>query len=338
MGGRAFAQCDPPLPTPRLPPSLYFLLRDQYIKLLSAIYTSVATPIEAPGKTSHGDIDILVSSPKLTEIKALVGDDLAYTSGSKASTGGSTVLDELRAHDSNPELLATILLLKPVKVLPIGPTKSFALAHPSMPAQYIQLDVHACDPDNFHWELFLQAHGDLWQLLGTCLRSLGMTAHPRGFAVRDAQIEVVNKKRSIIFLTKNPAEVLNFLGLDEKTYWQDGGFDTEEKMFEYVRSMRLFQKRAYKSVGLKANDRKRMAKRETFRRFVFEWVPNLPDQTASQRESECENIAEAREAVFNEALENWERRKDWVQMKELWNKEVEERSTKRLAHEAKQEM
>ena len=137
MGGRAFAASDPPLPTPRLPPDLYFLLRDQYMKLLSTLYASVDSPIDAPGKISYGDVDIIVSSPKFDRIRPLIKDYKELTSSSKTSTDGLSVLSEISSLVKNPELLATILLLKPVRVLPTGPIKSFALPYPSMPGQYI---------------------------------------------------------------------------------------------------------------------------------------------------------------------------------------------------------
>ena len=64
MGGKAFAGRDPPINTPRMSPDDYFSLKKQYLALISTVFERCACPIEAPGKDSYGDIDILVCEPK----------------------------------------------------------------------------------------------------------------------------------------------------------------------------------------------------------------------------------------------------------------------------------
>ena len=108
-------------------------------------------------------------------------------------------------------------------------------------------------------------------------------------------------------------------------------------MFEYVRGMRFFRRQVYDRIGLKANDRKRLNKRDVFRRFVLEWVPSLP-AAAGEVEYDLEDTAQIRESVFHEALETWGKKENWIKMKKLWDMERDELSTKRLAHEAKSEM
>ena len=112
-----------------MPPDIYIDLRDYYVKLLSSLYTQIATPVEAPEKASYGDIDILVSQPK---------------SSSTSAESIARVLGAERVHTING-----------------SPTTSFALPFPKLPNNYVQLDLHFSPPDTFHWQLFHQSHGDL---------------------------------------------------------------------------------------------------------------------------------------------------------------------------------
>jgi hypothetical protein len=63
MGGQAFLTHSPPLSTPRMPPDIYNLVLEGTHSLLSKHYTHVSSPIEAPGKATYGDIDIVVFGP-----------------------------------------------------------------------------------------------------------------------------------------------------------------------------------------------------------------------------------------------------------------------------------
>ena len=127
MGGHAFTNSPSPLSTPRMPPDVYYTLRDRYLQILSSLYTQAATPIEAPEKTTFGDIDILVSQPKST---------------------------------STAESLGQVLASARAVHIPGSPITSFALPYPTRPNHYLQLDVHLSPPETFHWQLFHQSHGD----------------------------------------------------------------------------------------------------------------------------------------------------------------------------------
>ena len=134
MGGRAFtssSSANSPLLTPRMPPDIYFRLRDHYLQLLSSLYTQIATPIEAPEKTSYGDIDILVSQPKCIPTSASAED------------------------------LARVLGAERIFVNSGSPLTSFALPYPNLPNNYVQLDLHLSPPETFRWQLCHQSHGDL---------------------------------------------------------------------------------------------------------------------------------------------------------------------------------
>jgi len=70
MGGNAFNRHDPPLPTPRMPPDIYKQILEQTLATLRQHYENVGSPVEAPGKPTFGDIDIMVSTPLFPSFKA----------------------------------------------------------------------------------------------------------------------------------------------------------------------------------------------------------------------------------------------------------------------------
>ncbi|KAL9125132.1 MAG: hypothetical protein Q9217_005621 [Psora testacea] len=282
MGGNAFQSGPSPLCTPRMPPELYFLLRNQYNGLFRALYKRVATPIEAPSKFSYGDIDILVSEP-WTESLA-------------------------------PELVAAHLDAKRTLTNHGSPTTSFAVPYPHCPGSFVQVDVHVCSPETFEWQLFHQSHGDLWNLLGTTIRPVGLTANNRGLHLRIEDIERLDRQKSLVFLTREAEAVVRFLGLNMEKYKKP--FESKEEMYEFVRACRFFDPKTYQRGGLKANDRKRMAKREIYRRFVEEWVPehcNIAGDGTLLRPTRGE--------IMEEALDTFEKREEYETPLKDWRME-----------------
>ena len=281
MGGKAFAHPPHSLSTPRIPHAIYVLLRDKHISLLSAFYLNVESPIEAPEKSSYGDIDILASEPhQTTTIQSI---SLALDAKTSTSTPGS-------------------------------PSTSFAVPFPDRPNECIQLDIHVCPKSTFNWELFTTSHGDLWNLLGTSLRGFGLTANNVGLNLRIAEIEHLDRKRSMLFLTSESTSVLDLMGLDVQKYWKQ--FGTIDKLYEYVISSRFFRKDSYVREGLKSNDRKRMGKRPLYQQFVDEWLPHRMDI-----EKQSEVVMLTRESVLEEVLDRYEKRAEYEEILRLWRTE-----------------
>jgi len=287
MGGNAFTSGVTPLRTPRMPPEIYHSLRDYYLCLLSALYAQVATPVEAPSKTSYGDIDILVSQP----------------------TSLSTTT----------ESLAKTLAAEKTITTSGSATSSFALPYPNLPNNHIQLDVHLCPPSTFHWQVFQQSHGDLWNLLGTTIRPFGLTANDVGLHLRIAEIEELNRKRSLILLTNEPDAVLRLLGLDEAMYQRP--FESVEAMYEYVVGCRFFRGETYVRGDLKANDRKRMAQRELYRRFVDVWLPENEYWIRTRMERET---TLTREDVVDLVMDKFGKRQEHKKCIRAWRQERED--------------
>lgn len=105
----------------------------------------------------------------------------------------------------------------------------------------------------------------------------------------------------MVFLTEKPSEVLNFIGLDEKTWWKP--FSSQSEMFNYAAGCRLFWVRGkdaeeeYDIVGdlpvegqeggdagkkkLKHNDRQRMLKRPIFNDWMTVFIPECREEVSN---------------------------------------------------------
>ena len=360
MGGNAFANCKPPLDTPRLPPHIYFQLRDHYIDILRKFYRYADTPVEGPEKADYGDIDVIVAEPLETS---------PMLNGTMDGTVDSLPTEALLLATAQEPPHALHTLLKPACTLHQlnSPTTSFAIPHPHLEDFYIQLDVHVCTSRRQGlWMLFKNAHGDIWNLFGTSLRPFGLTATEDGLYVRGPVIEPFDRKRSRIFLTDSPAEVMALMGYSSENEFWGGGedlvascpiaitapgrdeqwlreqaeaskcrqFPSLHDMFAFVARGRFFRKRFYPGRdSLKANDRRRMAMRPAFRRFVDEYVPSLPDETDGVDAGVGQS--EARAKVLEEVLEKWNKRGEWLALRVAWERERRELQEKKIAREIK---
>ena len=258
--------------------------------MLSTFYAQVASPIDAPGKKSFGDIDILVSTPLSNE------------------TTPATLSVALNAKDT----------------VKSGGSRSYAVPYPGSTHDFVQLDITVCPPHKFAWELFTHSHGDLWNLLGTSIRPFGLTANDVGLHLRIREIEDVDRKKSLLLLTSDPASVLEFLGLDGERYWRP--FETIDELYGYATGMRLFRRDTYIREILKANDRKRMVQRPLYRDFVDEWLPKRPQLGIG-----VEWSSSLRLNMLEEALDVYGKRNEYHERLETWRKNVAELQTKKEA-------
>ena len=285
MGGKAFSSGSLPLSTPRMPPGMYYNLRDHYLDLLAKYFEKVATPLEAPSKSSYGDIDILVAQPRLP-------------------------ISEPQSH-----FISQMLSAARVTKLPHSGAASYAVPYPDTCDEYVQIDIHICPLSTYDWHLFHQSHGDLWNLLGTTIRPFGLTANDKGLHLRIAEIEELDRKKSGMILTSEPDQVLALLGLDKDRYWRP--FQSVETMFQYVVGCQFFRIETYTRASLKANDRKRIAQRDLYRQFVNDWVPENEGwiRTSSEREP-----ALMRNDVMDLVLPRFDKRAAYDQKIGEWRK------------------
>ncbi|CAM1507460.1 Fc.00g071010.m01.CDS01 [Cosmosporella sp. VM-42] len=327
MGGSAFSAGGNPLFTPRMPRSVYKAIKNRCCASLRNIYFCVACPIDGPGKEDFGDVDILLAWPKgvtndkektLNAITSALQAtrmiaDKGTVSAHFALPWPEEILVDAKDDDANTYKAAQRDPTQEVRK-PLSQTKEFQttelgemaqISHPShQPTQpqtvhepsqvqekYIQVDVRVCDSlDQLQWMLFKHAHGDIWNLLGTTIRPYGLSVDEGALWLRIPEIENVHRNRAKVFLSSDPAEILQFLDLPIEGFWEEP-FESLNAMYEYVARCRLFwvhpldpeQEATSTSLEqdrkkLKANDRKRMNQRPGFRRWVEEFKPKCREE------------------------------------------------------------
>ena len=137
--------------------------------------------------------------------------------------------------------------------------------------------------------------------------------------MRIQEIEGVNRKRALLFLTCDPDAVLAYLGLHADACKRP--FESVESMYSYVCGCRFFSKHSYVRGELKANDRKRMVQRELYRAFVEDWLPKNAHLIEQQKD---ENARLSRDDVLKESLTRFGRRGEYEKRVEIWKKERDE--------------
>ncbi|KAI0404612.1 hypothetical protein F4802DRAFT_566719 [Xylaria palmicola] len=320
MGGLAFASGPDPVSTPRMPPEVYRVVRDRCQAKLRELFVVVATPIEGPAKTSFGDIDVFVAWARGDLFPSLAPGhfDLLRESPKEAVC---RILGAIKWKSENDNAVTMVIpwpagllyggeepKLEPCNEELEGPKGLAGDARP----RCIQVDVHVCETlDYLQWMLFKHAHGDLWNLLGTTIRPLGLTIDEVGLYVRIPEIEEHDKKAAKVLLSRDPVEILHFLGLKSDNKQWEEPFTSDEDVFEYTATCRLFWVKpsraetkehgqnddlAVSKRKLKSNDRRRMAYRPLFRKWVEEFLPAC--RASNRYTSTAPTRDELREQIF----------------------------------------
>lgn len=303
MGGSAFATGrSNPLYTPRMPKHVYTAVKDRCHAILREHYLCVASPIDGPGKKDFGDVDILLAWP----LNPSAGKQEAFDAIADALKATETIVDkgkDVSGHLALPwpsdvslenqtdavshprHLLSNSKLTRFLQVTQADQQQEDQDQDQDQ-ERFIQVDVRVCDTlEYFQWMLFKHAHGDVWNLLGTTIRPYGLSVDECSLWLRIPEIEAFNRRRAKVFLSSDPAEILQFLGLPIEEFWSEP-FDDLDGMYEYVARCRLFWVSPLdsekNSAGteleqdrkkLKANDRKRMNQRPGFRKWVEDFKP-----------------------------------------------------------------
>ena len=156
MGGQAFASRVPPLLTPRMPPEVYDYDLTRTLQALREPYSQVESPIEAPGKTTHGDIDVLVTGALEKDFDPVrtpwndVADKIAEVLGAVAS---------LR-HNGMPIVNLAVRWPRMLSQnVPPAVGHSPEAEQPeagdiNVEDKYVQIDIHHLhSPERFQWEV-----------------------------------------------------------------------------------------------------------------------------------------------------------------------------------------
>ncbi|KAK1450036.1 hypothetical protein CMEL01_07372 [Colletotrichum melonis] len=265
MGGSAFASGDDPLDTPRMPATVYKRAKTGCFDALRELYLCVASPIEGPEKQDYGDIDILVAwerapfvgncdgsiAPKPTPRRQEEREDdeawfeMAndYGEGQERIPGHSIMSkDEARK--------AIFAALGAKRSIYNSGGDNYAVPWPvtdkemdaDEPKRFIQVDITICGSlQQLQWILFKHAHGDLWIIMQTILQPRGLTVDDYSMSLRNNDIERYerySKKWPKVHVSRDPAEVLVFLGLNVERFSEP--FATRDEMYEYIASCRFF--------------------------------------------------------------------------------------------------
>jgi hypothetical protein len=239
------------LNVPRMSRQLYYRMIEEFMPKLDVFFERVVVPRDAPNKPDHGDIDFLVGGIRVP----LRGDDLwkriegALAADHRAARGGS---------------------------------QSYAIPHPNISDAHIQVDVELAPGDGtlggddlFAWTKLMKGDADLMQIIGITHRPLGLVCNDRGLHVRIEEIEPYDKKKALIFLTRDVRQAIEFYDFDVPKY--EDGFQSENEIFDWVAGGRFFSPWVFKQTDEKADDRSRRRKRPMYRRFVDEYMPGRPE-------------------------------------------------------------
>ncbi|KAB8291314.1 hypothetical protein EYC80_009998 [Monilinia laxa] len=304
---------------------------EQNQAILRKFYSRVASAIEGPGKTTYGDVDILVALPLKDAFppQERVPDTLqkALHASACVQYKGNPTINFAVPWPENSTTSATNMLGEDGEDVAESTDVSSA-------EWYVQVDIYICrDEHEFDWELFHYAHGDLCNIIGTIVKRFGLTINNRALFIRIPEIELADKKKSMVFLTDNPAKILDFLGLDQEKWWKR--FDTQQEMFEYAATCRMFWVRnvvggeaerdviGIKVEGcqeggeegkkrLKYNDRQR-ATRPIYKAWVDEFIPQCREQASYS------DIKITREEIRDEAFKKFGIKEEYETKRHDWN-------------------
>lgn len=296
MGGLAFANTKtlsgqtPHIP--RMPPEIYEMVLLECQTKLETLFDRVVVPRDAPAKKDYGDIDFLAGGIKPN------------------ASSHDTIWSDIKR------------ILHAELQLGRGGSHSYGVPHPIIAGAYVQVDVEISPGDGtpdaaglFEWTGFMKGDSDLLQIIGVSHRPLGITCNDQGLHIRVAQIEPYNKKKALLYLTRDREEAIRFYGLDSDKYRE--GFATELELFDWATSGRFFSPAIFSKRVEKSNDRSRQTKRPMYRRFVEEYMPDHMDVNESKV---C-----SRNEVLEEALKMFDKHAQYeVMMAEHDAKEAEE--------------
>jgi hypothetical protein len=346
---------------------------------LRELFVCVATPIEGPGKKDHGDIDILVALERRV-VFPNAPEDSTPTTPHELMGAVQRVLHAKYAIVHPTGSSANLAIPWPSDMEPHVTTDhdELAMAVDSVDDnrkprdKYIQVDVRIYpDLDQLCWVstvgagsesldsetlicpqiLFKHAHGDIWNLLGSTIRPFGLTVDEEALWLRIPEIEKFDRKKAKVCLSRDPVEILHFLGMKVEGFWAEP-FESVDALFDYATTCRLFYVRDTPEddaeadaieagvIGgeegrkkLRSNDRRRMKGRPVYRRWINEFIPELRAQGKFIRKGTGPSLEEARSMVRDEAFARFFVRPEYKQRLKDWQLKKDKEHIKSLIKE-----
>ncbi|UPX19643.1 uncharacterized protein EKO05_0009899 [Ascochyta rabiei] len=274
MGGKVFELVKMPNggppEVPRMSPDLYKKVIADCQPKLQALFRNVVVPRDVVGKIDHGDVDFLVEGILSTTPAEAIWETTKTRFGAELH-------------------------------VPRNQSQSFGIPHPEISGAFVQVDVELSpgsgtsdSAELFEWTKFMKGDADLLQIIGIAHRPLGITCNDRGLHLRLEQIEPYDKKKALLFLTRDPVQAMQFYGFDVDKYHK--GFEDETDLFDWVAAGRFFSSEIFERRVERSDDRSRHSKRPMYRHFVDDYMPKTHRGTGN---------AWSRESVLCEAIKTF---------------------------------
>ena len=343
MGGSAFNRT---FYTPRLPPEVYVRVRDNVSLVLKEFFVQADSPVEAPGKTDHGDIDFIVRTPKVLKPTAEAFDGHRRTSADAMKHNVDTQAIHHALHGmqyiQSSQTVLQFAIPWPDELLHLLPRIKGQTTHP--PA--IQLDVQYVTNDAlYEWMLLTHSHGDLWPIIGSLIRPFGLAISTTGLhlLVPELENEVKNalkggKEASRVCLTASPDEALSYLDLSGQ-HDLNNVFESINQMFSFICTCRFFEggMKNGKSVldrGRNDPDSRKAKQRPIFRSWHDTFLPTCEFAAGSAAGMSRTEVVDDALQYFPAVREEYERklrdglkdvdvRRFWLQLSEEIRRHIE---------------
>ncbi|KAM3417577.1 hypothetical protein BST61_g5813 [Cercospora zeina] len=325
MGGAAFAHAvaegQPTLRTPRMTPQTYERLKNIYLERLAKFFPQcrVTQLREAPGKADYGDIDFIIATNGPLDAVQLA---TALGAAGVLSYGGLCMLAvpvDGQKHTGPPARYTNLNSNK-------GRQPS------SIPSEleYAQLDIDLIDPALFDWYAFYSSYGDLSGLLGQIMHNLGFTVSDKGVFLRLRELDDakaselhlrVTDKQGLLFLSNDPDQVMQVLGLDISRY--HSGFNAVDEFYSWLARCRLLTPDYVGNLQYKrkdtSNQRQKEHKRSMITNFFKDYLPSQLGLDVSEIDDSAtwkEDLTRRRQEWCEEAISFFGKREE---MEELRN-------------------
>ncbi|KAH7392590.1 hypothetical protein BKA66DRAFT_412489 [Pyrenochaeta sp. MPI-SDFR-AT-0127] len=255
MGGHAFKD----LHCPRISCDVYNKVKSYTTAALRAVFSSVVVPTEIPGKLDYGDVDFLVSDLLGSPGSATI-DNFDWEGALHGIKCGLNTIHGRRGF-LNPDCMY------------------FAIAAPDPNDDYyIQIDVKVCfRPELFEWYTFELGYASNSKIIGSMVKPLGLTMDPEGLHIRVEDIENTNFSGSLIWVSRDPRDVLQTVGLDRRLFI--AGFKTKDEIYDHITSSWLFNPAHFAARLAQEKYSGRLEDRSPYwTYFIKHWIPeHYPD-------------------------------------------------------------
>ncbi|KAG5654303.1 hypothetical protein H0H81_004722 [Sphagnurus paluster] len=240
MGGNAFATILRPGSFPRMPPAVYTALKAQLLPKIQSLYECAAVPREAPEKTSHGDLDFIVSTPRINVVdggEPLVRVNVAHDIVQKAI--GAQYVNPLEGNRTSN--FAVPVARGEWKALGHGKEEDAAVEAVPDGKIFYQVDINVCaSKTEFERVVFFHGYGDLGMIMSMLAKNVGLNLGEKG-------LRLPNQPHPPIELTESMEEIAQFMGWSMDAW--NAGFKTKLEAFEWALTTPFFNPRTFRLQG-----------------------------------------------------------------------------------------